>query len=54
MAKSRTIRPRKSYGKRVDYSVIIKRREIRREIIIWSLEIAAVVFIAAIIAFYLL
>jgi len=54
MSGSRTIRPRKSYGRRVEYSTILKRREIRREIIIWIVEILVVIAIAAVIAFYLL
>ena len=54
MSNNRTIRPRKNYGKRVDYSTVLKRRRIRREIILWIAEIIAVVAIAAVIAYFIL
>ena len=54
MSNKRIIRPQKNYGKRVDYSVVLKRRKIRREVILWIVEIIAVVALAAVIAYFIL
>ena len=45
---------RKSYGKMTDYSTVLRRRNLRREILLWTVEIIGVVALAFAIAYYLL